>query len=546
MKGGLPELGGPYDLYRFTGVDVPQMQRLIYTGPYPWWTKPEIRAGFLRPLSSALIHFDVKVIGDHVNVWHLHSIAWYLALVALALALYRRALPLAAAPVAVLFFAIDDAHWMPVGWLANRNSLVSAVPALGGLLLHLRWREGGWRPGAPLSMLAYATALLGGESALGVFAFVFAYELTNVRGEAVRRRALALFPLFAVVAVWAVIYKSLGYGARGSAIYIDPIGEPLEYLSVAPGRVLALLCSITLGVASDLWMFMSKARWLLMGLGLLGCGVFAVFLRRARQHWDEPQWRRIRWLIVSGLFALLPVVATFPADRLLLIPSIASAGVVGATLHALWREAGRIPRAARAWLVVTQAVMPVPAWVVSPYFLRSVADYVEDGVLQPGVTDAALAGNVVFVTAPDPMVGMYGSLARMLRGKPLPTSWHFLSYAPYSHRLRRVADDAIELEVIGGRMLGTVFEQLFRAPRYPLDPGFTVTVATMKVSVLEAVDGQPTKLRAEFTKPLDTLTLVQWKGARIAPLELPPVGAELVLDHELGPIDKLMDVAGGR
>jgi len=546
VKGAIPELGGPYDLYRFTGVDPAQMEKLIFTGPYPWWTKPDIRAGFFRPLSSALIHFDVRVIGDHVNLWHLHSIAWYLALVALVLALYRRSLPLAAAPVAIFFFAIDDAHWMPVGWLANRNSLVSAVPALGGVLLHLKWREDGFRPGLPLSMLAYATGLLGGESALGVLGFVFAYELTNVRGEAAAKRARALVPLLAVAATWAVAYKLLGYGARGSAIYIDPLGEPVEYLSVAPGRVLALLGSLTLGVNSDLWMFMSKGRYLLGGLGLAGCGVFALFLRRARACWDERQWRHLRWLIVSGLFAVLPVAATFPADRLLLIPSIASGGLVGALLHALWREAGRVPKAARAMLIVTQGVMPLPAWAVSPYFLRSAADYVEEGVMQAEVSDAALGGNVLLITAPDPLVGMYGSLARMLHGKPAPASWHFLTYAPYEHRLKRVAQDAFELEVLGGRMLGTVFEQLFRAPRFPLEPGFTVTVATMKVTVLDAVDGQPTKLRAELTKPIETLTLLQWKNGRLAPLALPPVGEERVLAHELGPIDKLMDAFGGR
>lgn len=190
--------------------------------------------------------------------------------------------------------------------------------------------------------------------------------------------------------------------------------------------------------------------------------------------------------------------------------------------------------------------MPLPAWAVSPYFLRSAADYVEDGVLTAEVSDAALGGNVVLITAPDPLVGMYGTLARMLHGKPAAVSWHYLSYAPYSHRLTRVAEDAIELETLGGRMLGTVFEQLFRAPRFPLDPGFTVSVATMKVTVLEAIDGQPTKVRADFTRPLGELTLVQWKNGRIAPFELPPVGEAVVLAHEFGPLDQLMDAVGGR
>lgn len=545
VRGALTELGGPWDLYRFTGVDQAQMERLIFSGPYPWWTKPDIRAGFFRPLSSALIHLDVRVIGDHVVLWHLHSIAWYLLLLGLVLAFYRRVLPAAAAPVALLFFAIDDAHWMPVGWLANRNSLVSVSLALGGALLHLRWREHGFKAGAPLSALAYAAALCGGESALGVLGFVGLYELMNVRGEPVRRRALALLPLLGVFICWAVAYRSLGYGAQGSAIYIDPVHEPLEYLREAPGRILVLLGSLTLGVTSDLWIFMSKGRLLLTGLGVLGLLLFVVLVRRARPRWSPGEWRRLRWLLCSGALGLLPVIATFPADRLLLVPSIASAGLVGALLHALWSEAGALARFGRVLLVVTQGVAALPAWVVNPHFFQVGATYVENGVTQVPLSDEALSKHVVLVAAPDPLVAMYGQLARMLHGRPAPLAWHNLSFTPRDHRLTRVAEDVIELEVIDGRMIDTVMEQLFRAPRFPLDPGWSVALSGMTLTVVESNQGRPTKLRVTFQQPLSEVTFVDWRGGRLVPLTLPAVGESVLLEHEQGPMDQLRVFLGG-
>lgn len=533
-RGQLPQFGDPWDLYSFTGSGPDAFARLIADGPYPWWTYPHIRLGFFRPLSSALIHFDVSVIGDHVVLWHLHSIAWYLALLGLVFTLYRRVLPAAAAPLALLFFAIDDAHWMPVGWLANRNSLVAAVPAVAGLLLHLQWREKGWRPGAPLSVLAYAVALCGGESAVGALGYVVMFEVLNVRGEALKTRALALLPLFGVVLCWATTYRALGYGAHGSAIYIDPLAEPFEYLKVAPARVLALLGSVTLGVTSDVWMFLSRGRIVLCAVGAAGVVLFAVWLRRARARWTEPQWVRLRWLLVSACCALVPVAATFPADRLLLMPSIGAAAIVGALLHALWQDTALVARVAKVVLITAHGVATLPAWVLNPLFFTVVGDYVERGVTDSALDAQRLAGRVVLLSAPDPVVAMYGSGGRILNGLPAPRSWVCLSYAPYGHRLTRVAEDAFELEVVGGAMLETVMEQLMRSAQFPIAAGFTTRQGGLEVRVLEATDGHPSKLRVTLLEPVE---VVEWRDGRLQHFQLPPVGESRDLPHDATPFD---------
>ena len=58
---------------------------------------------------------------------HLQSLAWLACLVGLTALVYRRpiAVPLVAG-LAALLYALDDAHGMPVAFLANRNAVVAA------------------------------------------------------------------------------------------------------------------------------------------------------------------------------------------------------------------------------------------------------------------------------------------------------------------------------------------------------------------------------------------------------------------------------------
>ena len=45
-------MGTPSDLFRFAGGDVEHLRRMMDQGPYPWWTLPELKLVFWRPLSG--------------------------------------------------------------------------------------------------------------------------------------------------------------------------------------------------------------------------------------------------------------------------------------------------------------------------------------------------------------------------------------------------------------------------------------------------------------------------------------------------------------
>src|SRR3954471_22785815 len=70
VDGLLPQ-ARPLDYYSFAR-DPAELQALISRGPYPWWTLPNLKLAFFRPLSSALMLLDRQLFGDAYWAFHLH------------------------------------------------------------------------------------------------------------------------------------------------------------------------------------------------------------------------------------------------------------------------------------------------------------------------------------------------------------------------------------------------------------------------------------------------------------------------------------------
>ncbi|MBM3289408.1 MAG: hypothetical protein FJY92_04580, partial [Candidatus Hydrogenedentes bacterium] len=265
-------------LYTFASGDPAVAREFIEKGPYPWWTSPDVKCRFMRPLSNTMHRIDHALFGRNAVYWHIHTMLWYLAIVALWTMIARRTLTLPVAALAALVFAIDDCHWMPAVWIANRNATIATAPALFGLYMHLRWREDRWRPGLPLSIASYAVAMFGGEAWLGIAAYVAAYELFG-RTDTIARRAAHLAPAAACAIGYAIAYKTLGYGVTGSGVYVEPLSA--LYLEEAPGRILALLGGLLIQSPADAWAFSANMRGPLIAAGAAGLMFFGVLLRNA-------------------------------------------------------------------------------------------------------------------------------------------------------------------------------------------------------------------------------------------------------------------------
>lgn len=521
VKGALSHTS-KWSLFNFGGGDPERLTRSIAQGPLPWFTLPELKLRFLRPLSSALIVLDTTLFGDVAWPQHLHSSLWYLALTAVALALYRRVTP-GVAVLAGVLFALDDAHVIPVMWLANRNALVAVTFAWLGLLAHLRWREQGWRPGAWLSAALFALGLSAGETGVGAMAYVLAYELVG-RTEPWRLRLRGLAPSLVVLAGYVVVYKATGAGARGSASYLDPVTEPLVFLAEAPGRFFANLGIAAFGLP-DLWLSLPSLRIALMGGGVLGLVVAWLALRR----WApvEPEARRtLHWLALGAVGALLPALATFPVSRLLTASSLGFAPVAASLLVGAWRDGGLRRVAGVAWLGVAFVLQPLTAWVLLPHVFtglstRTVAA-VKNLELRP-------EEHLVLLSCTDFAPAVYGLPVLLDEGLPAPRSWQVWSMAPHAVTVHRTGPQQLELEVVGGRMVESVFEENFRGASFPFVEGQRVGVDGATLTVLAVERGKPVRLRADLERPVEAFTFAWWDGERLVRLSLPAVGEALQL-----------------
>ncbi len=246
IRGRLPGPHGPFDLYRLTppsGASVREM--------YPWWSAEKLEIDFSRPLSSALLWLDHAVFQLRPLGYHLHSIAWYAATVAAVVFVHRRALPGVTGALAALAFLLDDSHVQPVAWIACRHALVSAAPALFGLGAYLRYRSGGQRTWLWLTLIGLGIGLGGGESALGVVAYLMAYELVG-RTDAARDRLRALSPILALTVAYLALYSARGHGAAGNDFYFAPTSDPAGFLGVLILRAPILIADAILGAPTDL------------------------------------------------------------------------------------------------------------------------------------------------------------------------------------------------------------------------------------------------------------------------------------------------------
>ncbi|HLL81725.1 MAG TPA: hypothetical protein VK420_03700 [Longimicrobium sp.] len=542
---GLKTEATPFDLFRFTSGDPEAKRPLMELGAFPWWTLPELKLSFWRPLSSALMVMDHALFGRWAPGHHLHSVLWYLGLVAAAGLVLRRVLPGRTGGLALLVFAVDAAHSMPVAWIANRNALVAVTPALFGLAAHLRYREDGWRPGLPLSLLGYAVGLLGGEAAFGVFGLLGAYELFG-RDDRLPRRLGMLVPGATLGLAYLIAYKRMGYGAAGSGMYVDATDSPLAFALVAPMRILRLVGGeLSVLLPAELSLFGEGPARVQVVVSVLAIIGFAWLLRRAWPGMSPEERRGTKWLLAGSLISLIPVAATFPANRLLLVASLGGAVAVTLALRDAWRRwkgTARERRGARAVV----ALVGVPHLVLSPLFfnagplvLKGLMDGLRETVQalyqQEGCCEdrelVVLAGSDFTASLDAPMLIVYESL-------PPPKRWRVLSIAPCTHRVERTGPATLELSCVDGQMLATEFEHLFRAPRYALGKGARVELPDITATVLEDTpEGGVERVRFDFRRPLEDpgYLFLSWRGGYFRPTALPPVGGNLTLPLDMTP-----------
>jgi hypothetical protein len=515
---------------------------MMDAGFLPWWTLPDLKASFFRP-ASALTHWlDHLLWPDSPELMHAHNLVWLGLSVLVAGFLYRRMLgATVAAGLALIFFALDDAHAQPAAWIANRNALVAFVPAVVSLMCQWRAAERsswGW---TLLSAAFWAIALGAAEGAVGIFGYLVAVELFLDRRR-VAARVAAIVPHLLVLLVWRIVYDRLGYGAYGSGVYVDGAVELRAFaaalLAHSPVNLLGqwAVPPAEVYIAGLERHFAAKLVWIALAFVGLLAFMLVPMLRR-----DE----RARFFAFGMLAALVPSASALPMDRLLLFVGIgghalAAMFIVGLREQAGWTPGSRWWRGpARAFGVVLVLVHLVlaPAMLV----LRSRAAF---RILEPGVEAVTAmlppeahdpAATLVFAAPHSTMDGLYVPLIRALHGKPAARRVRVLAPGGDALRVERPDEHTLIVRPEDG-YLAHVLDILFRSPRHPLRLGERVELDGMTATVVELTpDGRAAAAAFRFEVPLDdpSLVWVCWEGGmrtgRYVRWEPPAVGESVVI-----------------
>jgi hypothetical protein len=527
--------------------------RLRDSGVLPWWTHEHLRVAFWRPLSALTHWVDSRLWPDSAVAHHAHSLAWAAALVLSAGVAYRRQLGARpAAGLAVMLFSVDDAHSIPFAWIANRNALVSMLFGMVALILHDRWRRNRSRSAAATAPLAFALALLGGESGVSMAAYLFAFALFLDPAPSWPRRALSLAPYAVVGIIWYAAHAMLGFGANGSEFYVDPARDPARFAAGALWRWPLLLQAQSGLVSADLMSLLA----LPLQRGLVTACVLWVVILLWLFRPLLGQSRLARFYLTGMVLCLVPGFGTLPSDRLLLPCGYGFFGLLALL------AGGVVSRA--AW--IPNALLPRRVMVGFVAFLLFVHGPVAARLMPSRVSNLSLLNRIMGLEPdrmPDraklngrqlicacPPGGFFLMYVGLLSASGLESSVPMLmglSSGVTPVQLTRLDARSLVVEPLGGFLIKpgaavhgmentppasvTYFVQtmdrIFRRSDHRMTMGQRVQTGGCTIEVLRLTsDGRPAAIRVEFPGDLDDPRFVwmTFQRSRYEPLVPPRVG----------------------
>ncbi len=537
LEGTYPAPRAPLDLFNFADGSSADNARLMRFGALPWWTVPGLRLAMMRPLSSALVVADRALFGRDARLYHVHSFVWWVVLMLVAAWLLRELFSAPVASLAIVLFALEEGHTLPLGWLANRGAMVAMVFGLLGVLVHVRARLRARPRLLLLSSLCFSIALLSGEWAFPLLGYVLAFELFGPPAlrDSWRARFVSLLPSALPGLIFLATRAYFGYGALRSGVYIDPITEPVAFFIAACQRIPVFFADLFFSVPAswwglgtpwrdrilalhvfspEVWLRLPSWRFWHVAIGVLAMLATYFTLRAGLRDRDPGERRQIRWMLFGALISLVPMVASFPTSRLVL-PAAVAVSVAAALVilrglghcRELWPLS---PLRALLPLSVALTVCYFQVWQAgrTSYFESRVAEHGYDSVrywlLHAEIDDAKIATQrVVLLNSIEHTSTIFGPFVRSFYGHPLPKSSWVLSGSPHAHDVYRPAANVLELSVLGGTMLTSDLETLYRDDRFPFRLGEVVQLDGLRVQVARMLWGKPQTVRFVFDKSVD-------------------------------------------
>jgi hypothetical protein len=543
----IPRAAG-LDLFQFASGDAQENLALMSRGALlPWWSDPELKIRFFRPLSSLTHRLDFALWADCSQLMYIQSLLWLAVVLALVARLYTNvegARPRVAA-LAALAYALSDVHGAVVGWLSNRNALLAAAGALACLLAYQRARREGHRASRWLAPLWLGLGLFSGEVGLGAWAFLVA-DAIMLDERPVRRRLAALLPNLLVTLAWAGAHVASGAGSEGSGLYLHPLQDGAAFLRALPERATILFGAALGPLPAELSLLGSRSVVpLALGVALM---LLSALLIEQRRRASDPELR-FWWL--SAALSLLPVAASFPSDRLLVLVNVAALPIVSRSLVALWDESATRTLAGAvlaACLLFTHLVLaPLSSiWRARQMQVLGAKQARAFDCLErvPQLQDKTL----LVLGAPADLFVSYLQVERAARGLPHPEHVVWFSNPGAVLDVRVLGDQSLSLARAGGFFV-TPLEALYRRSGAALMPGRRVSLPELSAEVRELdAAGAVARVELGFAQPLgsERYVFLVWRGGRyvrapaeaLQQLQIPPAPSLIELLSPVSPSER--------
>lgn len=519
------------DIFGFVDGDPQRTERIMDLGVFPWWTFKEIKLAFCRPLTVLTHWLDYQLWPESPAIMHAQSLMWFGALVASMGFLYRRFMGLTwVAGLATLLWAIDDAHGMPVGYLANRGALTAPLFGVLSLIAHDRWRRDDWNGGVVVGPMLLAASLLSKETGIATCAYLVAHAVVVDSGTW-RRRCLALLPYVVVVLVWRIAWTYLGYGISNTGYYVDPINEPVRFAHAALQRIPILLLGQWALPPSEvtlmLMLYKVKCLWAVawVVVALLALPLIRLVSRD----------RLARFWVLGMVLSVIPACAAAPMDRLLMFVGIGAMGLLAQWFSVTFGKRKRRPqkRLRRMGSVSLGCVLITIHLIIAPIALSLRAGFpagprvsILKSPMYASMKYAVGGRDVVIVNGPSTIQSLYLMAAANLKGQAVPRRARILAPAKYSMVINRPDARSLVIRPENGFMASKL-DRLFRSEHHPMCIGERVELTGMTVEVTDLTeDGRPAEAEFRFAVPLEAPSIVwmQLKDGVFEPFLPPPIG----------------------
>ena len=508
--------------------------RTYEEGVVPFWSDPDMRARFLRPLTSLAIALEHRLFGSQALAYHLCGLALFALQLGLLARLYLRlGLEPGSAWLALLVFGLEDGSTAAVGWIANSSTLYVAL----GVTLCLSWlheaRTSQRDSRAWLAVLAALFALAAKESGVAALAIL---ALAGVLGlhrdwpphDRLARASALVAALLALV--YALAYVDLGYGTS-SAFYPTPWTDVSSFVRFLALHLTSGLATMAGPVITDIGLLHEETRPILIALGAL---VLALLVRPLARSVRELACGRL--LLAIGILGFLPQLMAAPSDRLIFVPMIGWAPLLAAAIRRGLRSAARAQRVgARALATSTLLLSPLSLLAIESGFGDQIRFARESlAGLNVGQEEAS---DLIVLQAP------FGTMMLSARAQYRHETadrdlriWP-LQFGRRGLRVTRSARDSLSIETLDESFLTLPFEYVYRSKLEPPQVGrlYTCRLFEARVAAVDARGVRRFELRlcAPDARGFDSpdLCFARWDGEAIVRVAVPAVGQSLELEQ---------------